>query len=816
MKKKAHFISILMLCALSLVLGLSRATAQNGVLRTVHFTTRDGLASNVVNTVVQDRKGYIWLGTNQGLTRYDGYEFVNFYVEHDGARQMENVMRIVEDTVQHKLLMINSDYHALYFDLRTMRFIEDTLAVPLEDERELYFRQRAGLDIGVNPKNMTARRTCIRYAPLDDGRELYTTTDNGIFVYDPQRKDLQHYSANDVSPLIRSDFVNDVLRDRTGGIWLATTFGGVCLLRCDRQFLRHQLLEEQPKSPQMNNVRSFSQLTDTEVAISDMEGNVYRHDLQSGHTELFLQRPQRVYATATDAKGRLWVGTRGGGVWAGDRHLNEKDGLQAGIIFGILHGDNHTAWLSTLDGGLVEAREQEDGSFTFTYHIRGERVHQAAFDDQGRLWVATETGLFRQDGKDFTPIYDKGRVECLALNRNGEMLAGTIGMGLMRIGIHDEITYITTENGLANNSVKAIVVDHEGNIVAATDEGNSVISHRDGNIQNLYVQAGAMADVYNENAAMLTRDGQVLLGSLSGWVKLDIHQVLKEKHPVEMPAPVITALMVNDTPVYQGEYRDIHLAHNQNNLRLDFSTFAYRVQPSVIYSYWLSGVDRDWRSSTNHPQALYSNLSPGHYRFHVRTAMAGGSWSEATVCDIYIAQPWWWTWWMRAVYVVLLILIVWLELHQYRQRLSLRRQLDQRLAALYATEEKSIEPTDSGAKIINENEELHAQGDLEGTLFLDKLDHVILANLMQTDFDMSALAREMCMSHKTLYRRVKTLTGMTANEYVRKHRLAKALQLLREGNNVSEVAFQCGFNSPSYFTRCFKAEYGVTPSSHYV
>lgn len=68
------------------------------------------------------------------------------------------------------------------------------------------------------------------------------------------------------------------------------------------------------------------------------------------------------------------------------------------------------------------------------------------------------------------------------------------------------------------------------------------------------------------------------------------------------------------------------------------------------------------------------------------------------------------------------------------------------------------------------------------------------------------------MSYSTLHRRIKSLTGMTANEYIRKHRLAKAMQMLRTGTSINVIAMECGFNSPSYFTRCFKAEYGILPS----
>lgn len=74
------------------------------------------------------------------------------------------------------------------------------------------------------------------------------------------------------------------------------------------------------------------------------------------------------------------------------------------------------------------------------------------------------------------------------------------------------------------------------------------------------------------------------------------------------------------------------------------------------------------------------------------------------------------------------------------------------------------------------------------------------------------IVQQMCVSYSTLHRRIKSLTGMTVNEYVRKHRLVKAMQLLHEGHNATEVAMRCGFRSPSYFTRCFKAEYGILPS----
>ena len=204
----------------------------------------------------------------------------------------------------------------------------------------------------------------------------------------------------------------------------------------------------------------------------------------------------------------------------------------------------------------------------------------------------------------------------------------------------------------------------------------------------------------------------------------------------------------------------------------------------------------------------------------MRYSLPGGSWSEEAICDITIAQPWYWTWWARLFYLVIIAFFIWYEWHQYQQRLSLQRQLDQRLIALYAVEaqqehtiqEESESKGNEPRKREPEETAQQKAANQRNKEFMDKLGHLILQNLLQTDLDVNFIAQEMCVSYSTLHRRIKSLTGMSANEYIRKHRLTKAMQMLRSGTAISEVAMECGFNSPSYFTRCFKAVYGILPS----
>ncbi|MDR1898047.1 MAG: helix-turn-helix transcriptional regulator, partial [Prevotellaceae bacterium] len=74
---------------------------------------------------------------------------------------------------------------------------------------------------------------------------------------------------------------------------------------------------------------------------------------------------------------------------------------------------------------------------------------------------------------------------------------------------------------------------------------------------------------------------------------------------------------------------------------------------------------------------------------------------------------------------------------------------------------------------------------------------------------------KMKMSHSAFYRKVKGLTGISANEFIRKIRLKNSLQLLLTGShNISEVAYMTGFNDIDYFRECFKKEYGLLPKEY--
>ena len=96
--------------------------------------------------------------------------------------------------------------------------------------------------------------------------------------------------------------------------------------------------------------------------------------------------------------------------------------------------------------------------------------------------------------------------------------------------------------------------------------------------------------------------------------------------------------------------------------------------------------------------------------------------------------------------------------------------------------------------------------------FVEEIDAIIEAHLTDNGFDIDVLAKEMNMSRSGLHRKMKSEMSTTPNDYVRLYRLKKAAKILATGQHqVSAVGYMVGFNTPSYFSKCFQAQFGVSP-----
>jgi AraC-like DNA-binding protein len=156
---------------------------------------------------------------------------------------------------------------------------------------------------------------------------------------------------------------------------------------------------------------------------------------------------------------------------------------------------------------------------------------------------------------------------------------------------------------------------------------------------------------------------------------------------------------------------------------------------------------------------------------------------------------------LLALIVIVLLLAVIVLYYLYRNgKITLRRQ--HVVSTLWNMDESKIEKN-----------EIKINVDKEDNYFITHFKEVIESRLDNSDLSIEDLAADMNLSRVQLYRKVKSVTNMSPVELLRTARLNRAYQLLiTTKKTVSEVAYAVGFSAPSYFTKCFKEEYGVLPN----
>ena len=99
--------------------------------------------------------------------------------------------------------------------------------------------------------------------------------------------------------------------------------------------------------------------------------------------------------------------------------------------------------------------------------------------------------------------------------------------------------------------------------------------------------------------------------------------------------------------------------------------------------------------------------------------------------------------------------------------------------------------------------------------FMHKCVDIVMKNIADPNFAIETMASELYMSRTSIFRKIKSITGMTPNDFIKTIRLRKACQLISEGKyRIVEIVDMVGFNSSSYFAKCFAKQYGMLPTEY--
>ena len=414
-------------------------------IRFEQISLEEGLSQSVVNVILQDQKGFLWVGTDDGLNRYDGYNFKIFKPDTTTPLSLSDrsITDLVED--QQGNLWIATRMGGLNrYDPVSGKFtqyihnknddqsiISNQVSTLFLDENGLWIGTNNGIDYlsfetnkfthyPLTNRKLEPESKSITVLYKDTADRLWIgTSDSGLGLYDEASQTFKTFKNNEYNTQsISHNRILSVTEDLDGNIWIGTGNGLNRYNPEENNFIRYRKSKDDPYSLAGNIV--YSLFTDrlgslwigTNMGLdrySPQEGKFIHHQYQP-NVPNSLSNNEVMYIYEDDS-GVLWLGTYGGGLnkynrqqdrYAYFRHNpDDPTSLSSNLVFAIQPVEFGRVWVGTLDNGL-NLFDPFTETFTRFIHdpndantISNNSIISLFWDKSGALWVGTGSGLDR-------------------------------------------------------------------------------------------------------------------------------------------------------------------------------------------------------------------------------------------------------------------------------------------------------------------------------------------------------------------------------------------------------------------------------------
>ena len=707
---------------------------------------------------------------------------------------------------------------------------------------------------------------------ITEDDKLLVGTLCGVDIIDDKTGTIEHWNCSSVNPL-SSNFVNSLL-SKDGQIWVGTETGGITKLaprQLQLEFFKHDAANPASLSP--NAVNAMYAAPDGTLWVGTVEGGL--NALAPGsrnfthYTMANSGLPHNSVSTlAADNRGNLWIGTWGTGIAV--MNLQQPGRIIPLVVdakhqpflnfAGVLVYDpiNDGMWLGTNDGLFFYdlKRQQLIEPFKGCLNVRG--CIGSLITRDGKLLMGCVQGMVEINLKsrilgkgDFAVKYHQYKLDdpksgvidkilsfCLA--KDGKIWLGSNGYGLYCYNYNKEgKTYVksfTTNNGLANNTVKGIVEDNQGMLWIATDNGLSIFNPKTETFSSYSREDGLLSSQFYFNGAIRDAKGKIYLGTDEG-----LMAVTGVNHAVHNLARLrFTELLVDNQPVFAGsDYLDDDISiakrlcihESDKSFTIFFSALNYGNESQGVYLYRMKGYENDWvQLQPGQHSVRYSTLPAGSYQFEVKYIPSFDSDKEQVISvDIKVTPYFWKSWWFVSLMVIAFIAFL---LYIYTSRMEKMRERE--VEELYRPIEAALKDSDEPGKLqsriqmILENQKRYQDSQKKSIEadrkqvaekerpFMDIVMEVMEKNYDNSEFGVQELADEMRMNRSVLSKKLNAEAGQPTAQFIRNYRLDIAKKMITENvanRNITEIAYRVGFNDPKYFTRCFTKQYGESPSA---
>ena len=536
-----------------------------------NITIEDGLSQSTVETMIQDSRGYIWIGTNDGLNRYNGYEFkqykhdkyntnsiINNYIVHIAEDKagyiwvstLKGISKINPDTDEIKNYysdaangnLSNNNIWQILCTNDNKIIVSTVDGLNLYDEKEDKF-------VRILDKENELPSQYIYSVEEDMYNHIWIGTDKGLVELNEDLEIVERYENT-----IRDSEIYNIYNDNKGNIWVCTLGNGVFKINLEDKSVHNYKKEENESSIPSNNVKDILVdskgmlwiATDKGICHFDYEKNKFTNYKKEPYERNSLIDDD-TFCLLKDSSGLIWIGTyRGISVFNPNKNFNhfksnpnDENSLSGNVIHGIYEDNDNSLWIGTNENGVNIVKGNN------IKHLNKENsnlISNLIEDITGignYVFVGTNEGLSVFDKTDdqnytVTNYTDKdglpsNKIRALFIDSKDYLWIGT-NKGLAILDINNEkiidVTYILDQIGMVDKFIRAIYEDSAGNYyIGCFLEGGLI--KIDPNTRECKIYQNDDNDNYsisNNSIRYITEDltGNILVGTSHGINILDL------------------------------------------------------------------------------------------------------------------------------------------------------------------------------------------------------------------------------------------------------------------------------------------------------
>jgi signal transduction histidine kinase/ligand-binding sensor domain-containing protein/DNA-binding response OmpR family regulator len=685
-------------------------------IRYKHGNDFSSISGDEIYSLYEDKSGTIWIGTNNGLSRYEKEDdsFVNYVNDPSdpGSLSGSEVYAVLEDDENN--LWVGTKGGGLNRVVRSNN-----------DKATLTF-----MHYKFNPDDPSSISDNSITSIYEDSKGIFWVgTIRGVNIFNRKKGQFNVYKSDQNYPkALSSDIIYSIFEDNSGLVWIGT-YTGIGIHKFNRlkeQFNPYRYYLQRPEEFDIKIILPIYEDRNGIIWIGTY-GGLYKFDREKNFCIRYSHDPNdptsltdnKVNSISEDRLGNIWIGTVAGGLNKFDKkkeefiyyrhNPNNPNSISSDIILSTYVDGRNTLWIGTYDGGLnkfdIESNEfihYKNNPDNIT-SISNNRISSILEDRAGNLWLGTRGGglnkfdrekeqftSFKHDSNDSTSI-SNDYVLSMYEDSVGTLWMGTMGGGLNRFDTENEIfnSYSTSE-GLPSETVYGLLEDDRGNFWISTKNGLCKFSPASGVIRNYDASDGLSDDEFNHKAWCKTRSGELIFGGHNG---INIFHPDSLKENSHIPPIVITDFHLFNEPVPVGFYEKserivlfhsitetskLELTYEERIFSIEFAALDFHAPEKNKYAYIMEGFEENWNyTDASRRLVTYTNLDPGEYTFRVKASNNHGYWNEeGALLKIIILPPWWATTWAYIIYALLIIGTIYFVWRMQLRRIKIKHDYE--------------------------------------------------------------------------------------------------------------------------------------------